>query len=62
MNSARSTIVRSVSLDADLAVWAEEKATSENRSVSNYINTLLGRIRDREVKPTTPPQVPQPTP
>lgn len=45
--SSRPHIVRSVSLDTDLALWVEEQAAGENRSVSNFVNTLLGRLRDR---------------
>ncbi len=47
----RSTTVRSVSLDTDLALWVEEQAAGENRSVSNFVNTLLGRLRDRAAAP-----------
>jgi hypothetical protein len=43
----RPHIVRSVSLDTELALWVEEKAAGENRSVSNFVNTLLARLRAR---------------
>jgi hypothetical protein len=45
--SSRPHIVRSVSLDTDLVLWIEEQAAGENRSVSNFVNTLLGRLRAR---------------
>ena len=45
--SSRPHIVRSVSLDTDLALWIEEQAAGENRSVSNFVNTLLSRLRER---------------
>jgi hypothetical protein len=39
-------ITKAVSIDSDLAQWAEERASSENRSFSNYVETLLIRLRD----------------
>jgi hypothetical protein len=41
----RQLVIRSVSLDAELALWAEQQAADESRSVSNYVNTLLSRLR-----------------
>ena len=54
---SRNTIVRSVSLDTDLALWIEEQAAGENRSVSNFVNTLLGRLRDRAGPAAVPPGI-----
>jgi hypothetical protein len=48
---SRHTTVRSVSLDTDLVLWIEEQAAGENRSVSNFVNTLLGRLRARNGPP-----------
>jgi hypothetical protein len=64
--STRPHTVRSVSLDTDLVLWIEEQAAGENRSVSNFVNTLLGRLRARagaappgiritRIVPTVPP-------
>ena len=50
--------VRSVSLDSELALWVEQQAADQNRSVSNFVNTLLSRLRER-AGPPLPPQVPQ---
>lgn len=41
----RTCIIRSVSLNAELAVWAEQQAIQEGRSTSKYVNTLLARLR-----------------
>lgn len=43
----RTSITRSVSLDAELALWVERTAAGEHRSTSNYVNTLLFRLRDQ---------------
>jgi hypothetical protein len=64
--STRPHIVRSISLDTELALWVEQQAAGENRSVSNFVNTLLGRLRARaaglppgirisHITPTVPP-------
>lgn len=33
-------------LPSDVAAWIEEQAKKENRSASNYLATLIRRIRD----------------
>jgi hypothetical protein len=58
--SSRPHIVRSVSLDTELALWVEQQAAGENRSVSNFVNTLLARLRERAAPPQPPP-VPPPS-
>jgi predicted CopG family antitoxin len=37
---------KAVSMDADLAEWLTEQARRQNRSFSNYMETLLKRHRD----------------
>jgi hypothetical protein len=46
--SAKTTperVTKAASLNTDLAQWAEEQAKAENRSFSNYIETLLQRAK-----------------
>ena len=45
--SAKNTerVTKAASLSTDLARWAEEQAKAENRSFSNYIETLLQRAK-----------------
>ena len=52
--------VRSVSLDSELALWVEQQAAGQNRSVSNFVNTLLSRLRERAGPPPSP-QIPPPS-
>ena len=42
----RTSTIRSVSLDAELALWVEQAAAGEHRSTSNYVSTLLHPRRD----------------
>lgn len=67
----RTCIIRSVSLNAELAVWAEQQAIQEGRSTSKYVNTLLARLRSEaqaaQAKaqadvPAPAPAPPQPPP
>ena len=47
MSVARS-IVKTVSLDSDLAAWVEAQAAAENRTTSNFVSTVLKKIRAAE--------------
>jgi len=38
--------IKAVSMDADLAEWLNNQARRQNRSFSNYMETLLKRHRD----------------
>lgn len=40
--------IKAVSMDADLAEWLNQQARRQNRSFSNYMETLLKRHRDEE--------------
>ncbi len=48
MNTPRrksERITKAVSLSSGLAAWAEQQAARENRSLSNYIETLIGNLK-----------------
>lgn len=40
----------SVYLDATLKEWLEKEAKQRNRSMSNYIETILALVKDGQVK------------
>ena len=50
--STKSTerVTKAASLSSDLARWAEKQAKAENRSFSNYIETLLQRAKEGGVR------------
>jgi hypothetical protein len=53
--SAKTTperVTKAASLNTDLAQWAEEQARAENRSFSNYIETLLQRAKQGSTRPS----------
>jgi hypothetical protein len=46
---AKGKTTRSVSLDSNLALWAEQQAVAGKRSLSSWINALLRRRKDTAV-------------
>lgn len=46
MNATKERVTKAASLSTDLARWAEKQAKQENRSFSNYVETLLQRARE----------------
>lgn len=54
---ARRIIIRAVSIDADLALWLEQQAAGEKRSASNYVNSLLKRLRTVTSRPPGAPAI-----
>ena len=38
-------VTKAVSITEDVVQWVEEQANAENRSFSNYVETLLIRIK-----------------
>lgn len=46
MNAPKERVTKAASLSTDLAKWAEDQAKAENRSFSNFVETLLCRARD----------------
>jgi hypothetical protein len=57
MKTERKT--KAASLSSDLATWAEEQAKKENRSFSNYIETLLARAKATSTPPATKQREPE---
>lgn len=43
-------ITKAVSMDSELARWSERKAVEQNRSWSNFVETLLERRRQEEAE------------
>ena len=51
-----SKILKSISLDIELAAWVEEQATAENRSFANFVQTLLIKQREESEAATKQPE------
>lgn len=53
MNAQKDRITKAASLNTELARWAETQAKSENRSFSNFVETLLQKARENAKTTTT---------
>lgn len=51
----KERITKAVSIDSKLARWAERQAANENRSLSNFVETLLLKIKSDEEAGLEPP-------
>lgn len=44
-------VTKTIYMDEELAEWLEREAEKENRPLSNFLETLLIRKRERESEP-----------
>lgn len=44
----KERVTKAASLSTDVARWAEKQARTENRSFSNFVETLLQRAREAQ--------------
>jgi hypothetical protein len=44
---AQNRIIKSFTLDVEVAAWLEEQARSENRNFSNFMETWILREKDK---------------
>lgn len=56
MKRKQQRTTKTVSIDSDLADWAERQAASENRPFSNFVETVLKKVKSEEEAREPAPQ------